>query len=269
MPQSRRSSRTALKAIGDSSDVNLSSALPVGVGQLPHAHRLSKPAKRRLTWLDYRKTHTVAQTCRYFDRPRSTLNRWAKRFDPRDPRTIEDRPSRPRHMGQRTGGVRAVDAVLALRTEYPRWERAELAVLLACQRLPLSASMIGRIPRYLRQRRSLVEPRSIRATPRARHARPHAQRRPKGEPLPKGLPGDLVQIDTMRLPPLPSVVRYTSRRSISSRATALRGRDGRQRGPEGDGDARIPGHGKAADGWRPVPRPHRHPGGFVAHPARG
>ncbi len=208
MSQSTRSSRRALKQVGSGSSVNLFSALPVGAVQLPRPHRLSKAAKRRLKWLDYRKTHTVKQTCLHFDIPRSTLNRWQKRFDPHNLASLEDRSSRPQTVRQRTWGAREVDAVLALRGQYPRWGKTKLAVLLARQGILLAVSMVGRILRYLRQRRLLIEPQSVRATPRARHARPHAQRKPKGVPIPKERPGDLVEIDTMRLYPLPGVVRY-------------------------------------------------------------
>lgn len=208
MRQSTRSSRAALTAVGSGSSVNLFSALPVGAGQLPHAHRLSRRANQRLKWLDYRKTHTVTQTCRHYDIPRSTLHRWQKRFDPAHLASLEDRSSRPRTMRQRTWGACEVEAVLALRTQYPRWGKAKLAVLLARQGMPLSASTIGRMLRSLRQRRLLVEPRPARATARARHARPHAQRKVKGVPIPQERPGDLVEIDTMRLFPLPGVTRY-------------------------------------------------------------
>jgi putative transposase len=208
MAKSTRSSRRALKAVGDGSSANLVSGLPVGAGKLPHAHRLSKRAKQRLTWLDYRKHHTVKQTCLHFDIPRSTLNRWTTRFDPQNLSTLEDRSSRPCRVRQRTWGVRQTDAVLALRTQYPRWGKAKLAALLARQGIILSVSMIGRILRHLRQRRLLVEPRPHRATPRSRHARPHARRKPKGVPIAKEQPGDLIEIDTMRLSPLPGVVRY-------------------------------------------------------------
>jgi putative transposase len=208
MSQSTRSSCRALKRVGSGGSVNLSSALPVGVGKLPHPHTLSKRARQRLKWLDYRKTHTVKQTCLHFDIPRSTLNRWTKRFDPGNLATLEDRSSRPHTIRQRTWGTGDVEAVLAVRTRYPRWGKAKLAVLLARQGIGLSCSMIGRILGYLRQRRLLIDPRPTRATPRARHARPHAQRKPKGVTIPRDRPGDLVQIDTMRLAPLPGVVRY-------------------------------------------------------------
>jgi putative transposase len=208
MRQSTRSARAALTAIGSGGSVTLFSALPAPVRQLPHAHRLSKRAKQRLKWLDYRKTHTIAQTCRHYDIPRSTLHRWEKRFTPGNLASLEDRSSRPRAVRQRTWGSREIEAVLALRQRYPRWGKANLAVLLAREGIILSHSMIGRMLRSLRQRRLIVEPQRVRATPRARHARPHARRKPKGVAIAKERPGDLVEIDTMRLFPLPGVTRY-------------------------------------------------------------
>ncbi len=208
MAQFTRSSQRALHALGSGGSVTLFSALPRGVGQLPHAPRLSKRATQRLRWLDYRRTHTTGATCRHFDIPRSTLNRWQQRFDPYDLTTLEDRSSRPRTVRQRTWGAREADAVLALRTRFPRWGKAKLAVILARDGLRLSVSMIGRILHHLQQRRLLSEPQTLRATPRARHARPHAQRKAKGVALVKDHPGDLIEIDTMRLFPLPGVTRY-------------------------------------------------------------
>lgn len=208
MSKSTRSPRRALKTVGSGSSVTLFSALPVGVGQLPDADRLSKRANQRLKWLDDRKTHTVTQTCCHFDIPRSTLNRWHNRFDPHNLASLEDRSSRPQTVRQRTWGVPEVEAVLALRQQYPRWGKAKLAILLARQAIILSVSMIGRILRYLKARRLLIAPRGVRATLRSRQLRPHAQRKPKGVPITKERPGDLVEIDTMRLSPLPGVVRY-------------------------------------------------------------
>ena len=90
----------ACAQIGSGSSVTLVSALPVGVRQLPHAHRLSKRATQRLKWRDYRKTPPVKQTRLHFDIPRSTLNRWVKRYDPHNLATLDDRSSRPRTLRQ-------------------------------------------------------------------------------------------------------------------------------------------------------------------------
>jgi putative transposase len=243
MRQSTRSAQRALKRLGSGGSIGLFSVVPVGVGKLPHAHKLSKGARQRLTWLDYRRTHTVKQTRLHFGIPRSTLNRRTKRFDPGNLANLEDRSSRPRTMRHRTWGTREVEAVLAVRAQYPRWGEAKLAVLLARQGIVLSRSMIGRILGYLRQRRLLIEPRPTRATPRARHARPHAQRKSKGVTIPRERPGDLVRIDTMRLYPLPGVVRYPSSAvDVVSRFGVVGVRGRRQRGRR-----RIPsrrcGHG--------------------------
>jgi putative transposase len=69
----------------------------------------------------------------------------------------------------------------------------------------LSVSMIGRILSELTRRRVLVEPRSARLRPHSRHARPYAVRKPKEHTV--AAPGDLVQLDTMHLTPLPGVER--------------------------------------------------------------
>jgi transposase-like protein len=124
MAQSTRPTGRTLTRIGGGSSVTLLSALPTGAANLPRVHRLSRRVRQRLQWLDYRKTHTVAQTCRHFDVARSTLRRWERRFNRHDLSTLEDRPSRPGTVRQRTWGTREIDAVLAARRQYPRWGKA-------------------------------------------------------------------------------------------------------------------------------------------------
>jgi transposase InsO family protein len=51
----------------------------------------------------------------------------------------------------------------------------------------------------------MVEPNPTRLRPKSRHARPYAVRKPKDHPV--AAPGDLVQVDTMHLTPLPGVER--------------------------------------------------------------
>jgi putative transposase len=65
--------------------------------------------------------------------------------------------------------------------------------------------MIGRILADLKRRRVLVEPHLTRLRPHARQVRPYAIRKPKDQPRER--PGDLVQLDTMHLTPLPGVDR--------------------------------------------------------------
>jgi putative transposase len=65
--------------------------------------------------------------------------------------------------------------------------------------------MIGRILSELKQRRILLEPVRPRLRPHSRHARPYAVRKPREHAVSR--PGDLVQVDTMHLRPLPGVER--------------------------------------------------------------
>ena len=69
-----------------------------------HLQDLSPEAKRRLRWFDWHREHgeNVSLTCRHFGIGRSTFYRWAKRYNPRDLRSLEDQPSRPRRCRRPT-----------------------------------------------------------------------------------------------------------------------------------------------------------------------
>lgn len=206
MSQSTRS-RHRLKALGSGGSANLSSALPVSARSLPAAPALSREAKKRLAWFDDARTHSVSQTCRHFGIARSLFYYWQPRYDPARLTTLEARSSRPKRVRQRQWTTTQVEAVRRVREAYPRWGKQKLAVLLARQGISLSVATVGRILTDLKRRRLLIEPQRVRATPHARHSRPHAQRKPKGMTLSKAQPGDLVEIDTMQLHPAPGVTR--------------------------------------------------------------
>lgn len=230
MPQSTRS-RRALKRLGSGGSADFFSPLPAPVYRLPAAPTLSREAKKRLAWFDYARTHSVSLTCRHFGIARSLFYYWKSRYDPDDLSKLERRSSRPRRVRQRRWTGAQIEAVRRAREQYPRWGKAKLAVVVARQGVRLSVSAIGRILADLKRRGLLVEPRRLRATPHARHPRPHAQRKPKGVILAREAPGDLVEFDTMQVYPVPGVVRYqftatdvVSRWSvISVRATATAG----------------------------------------------
>ena len=173
------------------------SALPV---------TLSREARVRLQVLEYARTHPVTVTCRRFGIARSTFYRWRKRFDAQHLSSLERRSCRPRRCRQPTWHPDHVAAVLRLRERYPRWGKAKLQPLLAQQGIVLSGSMVGRILAHLTRRGLLVEPPRHRLRPQSRHPRPYAVRKPKD--VQPTQPGDLVQLDTMQLRPLPGVVRY-------------------------------------------------------------
>jgi transposase len=179
--------------------------MPQAVARLPEAPALSREARHRLTILDYARTHSVAATCRHFGIARSTYYRWAKRYDPQRLSVLENRSSAPRRVRRPTWTPQHAAAVRQARERYPRWGKDKLAVVLRREGIILSVSMIGRILTDLKRRGVLIEPRPTRLRPHARHARPYARRKPQ-EPL-VARPGDLVQLDTMHLTPVPGVER--------------------------------------------------------------
>lgn len=200
----RKSTRRQFQRIGSGTSLCLRYRLPREATRLPGA-QLSREAKQRLRWMDYARTHSVAATCRHFGIARSTFYRWRRRYDPPHLSVLENRPSRPRRCRRPSWTPTHAAAVQQVRERYPRWGKDKLAVLLRRDGLTLSVSMVGRILAELKRRGVLVEPISARLRPYARHARPYAIRKPTAHPVAQ--PGDLVQLDTMHLTPLPGVER--------------------------------------------------------------
>ena len=163
---------------------------------------LSREARRRLAWFDhYRRSGNVSLTCRYFGISRQTFYYWKDRYDPLHLETLETRSSRPKRRRVRTWTTEQVLAVQAMRQRYPAWGKAKLQRLLAREGIMLSVSMVGRILSYLRRRGQLPTPmRRISARKRPR-LRPYAVRKPKGYTV--EAPGDLVQLDTLDVDPVP------------------------------------------------------------------
>jgi len=168
---------------------------------------LGPGARKRLKWMDHYESHgrNAALTSRYFGISRETFHRWRRRYDPRDLTTLEDRSHRPRRVRRPTWTDAEKEAVRRVRQHYPRWGKKKLAVLLKREGLVLAPSRIGRILADLKRRRLLVEPaaRGISARKR-RPPRPYAVRKPKDWPV--RAPGDLVELDTLDVRPLPDTL---------------------------------------------------------------
>jgi transposase InsO family protein len=193
--------------------------LPRGAGRLVQwGEGLSEEATRRLKWIQHyeERGRNAARTCRHFDISRQTFYRWWRRFQHDGPLGLEGRSRRPRRRRQPTWSAGLEQAVLALRRQFPRWGKDKLAVLVRREGYAVSTSMVGRILRRLRQRGVLVEParRAISARKR-RPPRPYAVRKPR-DYQPRQ-PGDLVQLDTLDVRPLPGVVlkHFTARDVVS------------------------------------------------------
>lgn len=168
---------------------------------------LSQEARRRLKWMDYYHSHSrnARLTCRHFDISPQTFYRWLRRYNPHRLASLEDRSRRPRRVRQPTWSPDLVQAVLELRETSPRWGKDKLAPLLREAGWPVSTSMVGRIITHLRKRGVLVEPAAGALSVRKRRPpRPYAVRKPKDYQARQ--PGDIVQVDTLDVRPLPGMV---------------------------------------------------------------
>jgi putative transposase len=179
---------------------------------------LSRRAKVRLELVDWHGANgrNVSRTARHFGFSRPTVYRWLARYDRYRLETLEDHPSRPLRRRRPTWTVAQLAAVKRLRERYPRWGKDKLAVLLRREGIVLSTSMVGRILSRLRRSGELREParRGISARKRA-WRRPHAVRKPAG--FVAARPGDLVQVDTLDIRPVPGEVlkQFTARDVVS------------------------------------------------------
>ena len=167
---------------------------------------LSKKARQRLKWFDYYYSHGHKGhlTCRHFDISPQTFYRWKRRYNPKHIASLEDRSHRPKRLRQPTYSPELVEAVLKLREGYPRWGKDKLVVLLRDKGISCSASMVGRIIRRLKDRGVLKEPVPSHISARKRQwQRPYAIRKPRDYGISQV--GDLVQLDTLDIRPLPGV----------------------------------------------------------------
>lgn len=179
---------------------------------------LSREARLRLQWIDYYRDcdENASLTCRHFGIPRSTFYRWYGRYDPHNLKSLENRSSTPKRPRKPTWSIELASAVRELREQYPSWGKDKLAVLLHRRGTAVSVSMVGRILKRLRQTGQLVEPRRFAISTRKRRLkRDYGIRKPK-DYLAKD-PGDIVQVDTLDVRPLPGVIRkqFTARDGIS------------------------------------------------------
>ena len=182
-------------------------------------------ARLRLKWMDYYEAHgrNAALTCRYYGISRQTFYRWKRRYDPHHLDSLEERSHRPQRLRRPTWSRELELAVLHLREQYPRWGKDKLVVLLHREGWQACTSMVGRILTRLKARGVLREPLRTGISTRKRlWRRPYAVRKPKGYMVKE--PGDLVQVDTLDVRPLPGVVlKHFTARDVVSRWDVLEG----------------------------------------------
>jgi len=202
--------------------MNVYEVLP-GYRRLARLTDLSQDAGRRLKWFDYYYAHgeNARLTCRHFDISPQTFYRWKKRYSGTHVESLETRSHRPRHMRQPEYSPQLVEAVRVLREQYPRWGKDKLVVLLCNEGFSTSTSTVGRILRRLKERGLLHETVGNGISARRRQKqRPYAVRKPK-EYVAEA-PGDIVEVDTLDVRPLPGVtLKHFTARDVVSRWDVL------------------------------------------------
>jgi len=179
---------------------------------------LSRAAEVRLEMLDWHRGHgrNVSRTARHYGYSRPTLYRWLARYERLRLETLENRSSAPRRRRRPTWTIEQLRTVRELRERYPRWGKDKLVVLLRADGISLSTSMVGRILDRLQRSGELRQPVGRRVGVRKRTwARPYAVRKPADFPIER--PGDLVELDTLDIRPLPGKVwkQFTARDRFS------------------------------------------------------
>ena len=152
---------------------------------------------------------------------RATLYRWKKRLRDKGPKGLEQKSRRPHRLRTPMWDTELVEAVLALREEYPSWGKDKLCVLLGRKGWLTCSSTVGRILVDLKRRGVLHEPPRGLVKYKKRHQnRKFAIRKPRDYPVEQ--PGDLVQVDTLDVHPLDSgTVKHFTARDVISRWDVL------------------------------------------------
>jgi putative transposase len=183
---------------------------------------LSPAARQRLKVLRWHEERgrNVSLTARHFGHSRTSIQTWLKAYERSGPAGLEDKSHRPHNTRKPTWTAEAEQRVLRLREQYPRWGKDKLVVLLRREGVVLSTSMVGRILGHLKGSGQLVEPLPERRRRKRSFARPYAIRKPKGYLARE--PGDIVEVDTVDLRPLPGVIlKHFTGRDIVSRWDVL------------------------------------------------
>jgi transposase InsO family protein len=181
-----------------------------GVPTGQFAVTLSPAAQRRLDAIRVAEEAGVAAAARAFQVHPATIYRWLNAYQPFHLKSLEPKSRAPKRPSRRVRWTAHDEAlIIAARTAHPRWGKRKLTVLLHRQGCGLSESTIGRLLSRLLRSGRIHEPR-LRGKPRRVHLRPLAKRKPSD--VRPTVPGDLVQIDTVHLSPLPG----TERRQFSA-----------------------------------------------------
>ena len=169
---------------------------------------LGREARTRKGWLDWNTAHggNISRTCRHFGISRRTFYRWQKRALEHGDQGLESRPTTPVRVRTRTWSQSEVQAVLAVREQYPGRGKMKIQAVLRRQGMEISATRIGRMLGHAKAHRLLREPpRVAKRRRRSWKPRPWARRSTMAERT-AIWEGDLLQVDTKDVRPYPGLV---------------------------------------------------------------
>lgn len=189
------------------------SILP-GAARISKIKKLSKEAKQRLKWMDWYEDHkgNARLTCRHFGIVPSVFYRWKNRFNPYDLYSLEDDKitRTPHTVRQPETDPAIVKRVKEIREEYPRWGKRKIWKMLDREGYDTTIITVGRTLTRLRAKGQLKEP----AIVIARLEKGKRRQKQRFHALPRDWdykpkePGDLIQIDTVYVYPVPGERRY-------------------------------------------------------------
>jgi transposase InsO family protein len=178
--------------------MGLRSIAPPNLRQVKQAVTLPKPAKVRLSRLDYYNAHShnAALTARHFGISKSCFFKWKQRYDQLGLQGLIDQPKRPKTIRQPTTPRPVVDATKQLRRANPEYSKYKLSVILKRDfGYSLSASTVGRI--ISRYNLFFAPPVKQKGHPGRRQSIARTRKPKDFVPL---KPGDLLEVDVKHLP---------------------------------------------------------------------
>jgi len=176
-------------------------------------------ATKRLAWMDYyQKTGIARLTCRHFGITPDTFYRWKRRYKPKNLKSLETNPKtkRPHRLRIPETPLKTILLVRSLREQYPRWGKEKIARLMWKQGVIVSVSTVGRTITRLKAKGLLKEPIPNFISSKKRYLK-RAWGIRKPETFRAHFPGDLVEVDTLDIRPVPAVIRkqFTARDIVS------------------------------------------------------
>lgn len=153
---------------------------------------LTSKAKLRLQWMNhYHKHQNVALTCRYFGVSRKTFYKWFKRYNQRNPLSLNERSKKPHKFRVSEKFYLFRTKVKEIRKLYPTWSKYKIGAFLRQHNIQISDSTVG----YILKKLGLYDKKMSLKRKRVKK-RNLGKIRIKDVEIAINKPGALIQVDT-------------------------------------------------------------------------